>query len=72
VTGAASGIGVETARALAGTGADVTLAVRDADAGARVAADVTATTGIRTFTSPGSRPGGSRPRLTAVRQPSRI
>ena len=29
VTGAASGIGVETARALAGTGAAVTLAVRD-------------------------------------------
>jgi len=45
VTGAASGIGVETARALAGTGADVTLAVRDLDAGARVAADITATTG---------------------------
>jgi NAD(P)-dependent dehydrogenase (short-subunit alcohol dehydrogenase family) len=45
VTGAASGIGVETARALAGTGAGVTLAVRDLEAGARVAADITATTG---------------------------
>jgi len=45
VTGAASGIGIETARALAGTGAGVTLAVRDLDAGARVAADITATTG---------------------------
>jgi len=45
VTGAASGIGVETARALAGVGADVTLAVRDTEAGARVAADITATTG---------------------------
>ena len=45
VTGAASGIGVETARALAGTGAEVTLAVRDTEAGARVAADITATTG---------------------------
>jgi NAD(P)-dependent dehydrogenase (short-subunit alcohol dehydrogenase family) len=45
VTGAASGIGVETARALAGTGAGVTLAVRDLDAGARVAAEITATTG---------------------------
>jgi len=45
VTGAASGIGVETARALAGTGAEVTLAVRDAEAGERVAADITATTG---------------------------
>ncbi|MFJ3307490.1 SDR family NAD(P)-dependent oxidoreductase [Streptomyces sp. NPDC086549] len=38
VTGASSGIGVETARALAVAGADVTLAVRDTDAGARVAA----------------------------------
>ncbi|WP_043665781.1 SDR family NAD(P)-dependent oxidoreductase [Streptomyces xylophagus] len=36
VTGASSGIGVETARALASAGADVTLAVRDTDAGARV------------------------------------
>jgi predicted amino acid dehydrogenase len=35
VTGAASGIGVETARALAGAGAGVTLAVRDLEAGAR-------------------------------------
>jgi NAD(P)-dependent dehydrogenase (short-subunit alcohol dehydrogenase family) len=45
VTGAASGIGVETARALAGTGATVTLAVRDPDEGARVAADISTTTG---------------------------
>jgi NAD(P)-dependent dehydrogenase (short-subunit alcohol dehydrogenase family) len=45
VTGGASGIGVETARALAGIGAEVTLAVRDLDAGARTAADITTTTG---------------------------
>ncbi|MFD7605945.1 SDR family NAD(P)-dependent oxidoreductase [Streptomyces mirabilis] len=38
VTGASSGIGVATARALASAGADVTLAVRDTDAGARVVA----------------------------------
>jgi NAD(P)-dependent dehydrogenase (short-subunit alcohol dehydrogenase family) len=38
VTGASSGIGVETARALAAAGADVTLAVRNTDAGDRVAA----------------------------------
>ncbi len=38
VTGGASGIGVETARALAGAGAEVTLAVRDLRAGDRVAA----------------------------------
>ena len=44
VTGGASGIGVETARALAGCGAQVTLAVRDTEAGARVAADIVATT----------------------------
>jgi NAD(P)-dependent dehydrogenase (short-subunit alcohol dehydrogenase family) len=45
VTGGSSGIGIETARALAGAGADVTLAVRDTDAGDRTAADITATTG---------------------------
>ena len=38
VTGASSGIGVETVRALAAAGADVTLAVRDTHAGAQVAA----------------------------------
>ncbi|MFF1684949.1 MULTISPECIES: SDR family NAD(P)-dependent oxidoreductase [unclassified Streptomyces] len=38
VTGASSGIGVETTRALAAAGADVTLAVRNTDAGAAVAA----------------------------------
>jgi NAD(P)-dependent dehydrogenase (short-subunit alcohol dehydrogenase family) len=37
VTGGASGIGVETARALASAGADVTIAVRDVDAGRDVA-----------------------------------
>lgn len=47
VTGASSGIGVETARALARTGADVTLAVRNTDTGARVAADITTSTGNR-------------------------
>jgi NAD(P)-dependent dehydrogenase (short-subunit alcohol dehydrogenase family) len=40
VTGASSGIGVETARALADAGAEVTLAVRDTAAGERVAADI--------------------------------
>ncbi|MCA2227011.1 SDR family NAD(P)-dependent oxidoreductase [Nonomuraea aurantiaca] len=45
VTGGASGIGVETARALAAAGAEVTLAVRNLDAGAATAADITATTG---------------------------
>jgi NAD(P)-dependent dehydrogenase (short-subunit alcohol dehydrogenase family) len=45
VTGAASGIGIETARALAQTGADITLAVRNTKAGAKVAADIEATTG---------------------------
>jgi NAD(P)-dependent dehydrogenase (short-subunit alcohol dehydrogenase family) len=45
VTGGSSGLGVETARALAGAGAEVTLAVRDVAAGARVAADLSAATG---------------------------
>ena len=40
VTGAASGIGVETARALASAGAGVTLAVRDTEAGRRVADEI--------------------------------
>jgi NAD(P)-dependent dehydrogenase (short-subunit alcohol dehydrogenase family) len=45
VTGAASGIGVETARALAQAGAEVTLAVRNIDAGEKTAAAIIATTG---------------------------
>jgi NAD(P)-dependent dehydrogenase (short-subunit alcohol dehydrogenase family) len=45
VTGAASGIGIETARALAAAGACVTLAVRDVDAGAVVAEAITESTG---------------------------
>jgi NAD(P)-dependent dehydrogenase (short-subunit alcohol dehydrogenase family) len=45
VTGAASGIGVETARALADAGAEVTLAVRNMDAGAKTAADIAESTG---------------------------
>ncbi|MFG2727848.1 SDR family NAD(P)-dependent oxidoreductase [Streptomyces canus] len=45
VTGGASGLGVETARALAVTGAEVTLAVRDLAAGERTAEDITADTG---------------------------
>ncbi|MCM2388569.1 SDR family NAD(P)-dependent oxidoreductase [Streptomyces sp. CWNU-1] len=45
VTGASSGIGVETARALAARGAQVTLAVRDMDAGQRTADTIAATTG---------------------------
>ncbi|WDF32757.1 SDR family NAD(P)-dependent oxidoreductase [Arthrobacter agilis] len=45
VTGAASGIGIETARALAHAGADVTIAVRDLDAGRRVADDIARSSG---------------------------
>jgi NAD(P)-dependent dehydrogenase (short-subunit alcohol dehydrogenase family) len=40
VTGGASGIGIETTRALAGTGAEVTIAVRDREAGERTAAEL--------------------------------
>ncbi|MBS0410530.1 MAG: SDR family NAD(P)-dependent oxidoreductase [Proteobacteria bacterium] len=45
VTGGASGIGIETARALAGAGADVTLAVRNKAAGEAAAADINASVG---------------------------
>ena len=45
VTGASSGIGVETARALVHAGAEVTLAVRDVAAGERTAADLRRTSG---------------------------
>ncbi|MFG6476288.1 SDR family NAD(P)-dependent oxidoreductase [Microbacterium sp. P06] len=45
VTGSSSGIGVETARAFATAGANVTLAVRDIDAGRRTAASLRAATG---------------------------
>ena len=60
VTGGASGIGVETARALAAAGADVTLAVRDTAAGDRTAADLTRHHGPRRPRRP-ARP--RRPRL---------
>lgn len=45
VTGASSGIGVETARALAAAGASVTLAVRNTTYGERVAAEIRDSTG---------------------------
>jgi phytoene dehydrogenase-like protein len=41
VTGSSSGIGIETARALAAAGSDVTLAVRNTDAGDETAAEIT-------------------------------
>jgi NAD(P)-dependent dehydrogenase (short-subunit alcohol dehydrogenase family) len=47
VTGGASGIGIETARALAGAGAEVTLAVRNVEAGERTADDIAGTTGSK-------------------------
>jgi NAD(P)-dependent dehydrogenase (short-subunit alcohol dehydrogenase family) len=50
VTGAASGIGVETARALASAGAEVTIAARNMDAAATVAADIASTTGNKVAT----------------------
>jgi NAD(P)-dependent dehydrogenase (short-subunit alcohol dehydrogenase family) len=50
VTGAASGIGVETARALASVGAAVVLAVRRPEAAERVAAGITESTGNKAVT----------------------
>jgi NAD(P)-dependent dehydrogenase (short-subunit alcohol dehydrogenase family) len=52
VTGGASGIGVETARALAGAGADVTIAVRNEVAGQKTAADIAGTTGREITVAP--------------------
>ena len=46
VTGATSGIGLETTRALVGVGAHVLLAVRDTTAGARVAKEFGGTTDV--------------------------
>jgi len=51
VTGASSGIGVETARALAAAGADVILGVRRLAAGREVAARISAATGNRHVTA---------------------
>jgi NAD(P)-dependent dehydrogenase (short-subunit alcohol dehydrogenase family) len=45
VTGASSGIGVETARSLARAGAEVTLAVRNTSAGAKTAEDIAESAG---------------------------
>jgi NAD(P)-dependent dehydrogenase (short-subunit alcohol dehydrogenase family) len=45
VTGGSSGIGIETARALASAGAEVTLAVRNVEAGEKVAQELTESTG---------------------------
>lgn len=52
VTGASSGIGVETARALAAANAEVTLAVRNVEAGEKVAADITATGNANVLVAP--------------------
>jgi NAD(P)-dependent dehydrogenase (short-subunit alcohol dehydrogenase family) len=59
VTGGSSGIGIATTRALAGAGAQVTIAVRDTDAGDRVAAQINAE--INTGTNAGI--GGERVRV---------
>lgn len=47
ITGAASGIGLETARALARTGAEITIGARDLAAGRVAAEDIAATTGAK-------------------------
>ncbi len=46
VTGGSSGIGVETARALVGAGAEVTLAVRNVEAGSETAAGIVDSTSM--------------------------
>ncbi|NGY65802.1 SDR family NAD(P)-dependent oxidoreductase [Lentzea sp. NEAU-D13] len=49
VTGGASGIGVETVRALAAAGAEVTIAARNVEAGQQVAAELSAATGNKSI-----------------------
>ncbi len=49
VTGGASGIGVETVRALAAAGAEVTIAARNLEAGQQVAAELSAATGNKSI-----------------------
>jgi NAD(P)-dependent dehydrogenase (short-subunit alcohol dehydrogenase family) len=51
VTGAASGIGVETARSLASAGAETFVAARDLAAAERVAREIAASTGNETVTA---------------------
>ncbi|GLY51334.1 SDR family NAD(P)-dependent oxidoreductase [Lentzea sp. NBRC 102530] len=51
VTGGASGIGVETVRALAAAGAEVTIAARDQDAAQRVATALVKATGNKTIST---------------------
>ncbi|MGI5500641.1 SDR family NAD(P)-dependent oxidoreductase [Lentzea sp. CA-135723] len=51
VTGGASGIGVETVRALATAGAEVTIAARDQDAAQRVATALTRATGNKAIST---------------------
>ncbi|HEX3829058.1 MAG TPA: SDR family NAD(P)-dependent oxidoreductase [Sporichthyaceae bacterium] len=52
VTGGASGIGLETARVLAGAGAEVTIAVRDLAAGERAADAIAQSTGEKVLLAP--------------------
>ncbi len=63
ITGATSGIGVETARALAAAGADVVLAVRRIDAGNQTAAQISEATGNPAVTA--AQPRRRRPEFGA-------
>jgi 5,10-methylene-tetrahydrofolate dehydrogenase/methenyl tetrahydrofolate cyclohydrolase len=56
VTGASSGLGLETARSLVRAGAEVTLAVRDTAAGRRAARDIERAAGGQPATARASRP----------------
>src|SRR5215467_5351991 len=64
VTGANTGIGLETARVLAARGASVVLAVRDTDKGKAAAARIAGTAPRRDRHGPAPRPGlaGIHPR----------
>src|SRR3954452_23380694 len=71
VTGATSGIGVETARALAAAGADVVLGVRRLDAGHGIASQIAESTGNSHHGSARTVTDSARPRDAVRHQLSR-
>lgn len=68
ITGGSRGIGAECARALAGAGADVVLVARDAQALARVANELSATSSVTTHACDLSNPDAVPALLAAVRE----
>ncbi|WP_123520105.1 SDR family NAD(P)-dependent oxidoreductase [Frigoribacterium sp. PhB24] len=66
VTGAASGIGIETARSLVAAGADVTLAVRRPEQGEQAVADIRASTATSQAAGTGAGTGAAQGTVRAA------